>query len=71
MSQKLPLPKRFPDASFLVRAKVWTPERDTVEVEGPFDKTAGYLLLMVASNAHPTGKKLKAMKECLEILLKE
>jgi len=49
--------------------KVWTPERGSIEMDGPYDETAGHLLIMVGANAHPTGKKLAAMKRCLKALL--
>lgn len=63
--------KEFPDAPFLVRLKLWTPDRNIVDADGPYDDVPGHLLLMVASNGHPTGKKLKAMEDCLKVLLDE
>ena len=69
--RKPSLPKQFPDALFVARTKVWTPERGSAEVTGPYDETAGHLLLMVAVNAHPGGKKLVAMKKCLKVLLEK
>lgn len=65
------LPKRFPDAPFVARTKIWTPMRSTAEIDGPYDETAGHLLLMVASISHPKGKKLAAMKRCLKVLLED
>ena len=67
--RQLTLPKQFPDAPFVARTKVWTLDRNTAEIEGPYEETAGHLLLMVASTAHPEGKKLAAMKKCLKVLL--
>jgi len=65
------LPKRFPHAPSPVRTKIRTPERGSAEIEGPCDETAGYLLLMVASNSGPNGKKPAAMKKCLDALLED
>jgi hypothetical protein len=69
--RQLPLPKRFPDAPFVGRTKVWTDDGGSVEAEGPYDDVAGHLLLMVAVHAHPKGKKLAAMKKCLKVLLEK
>ena len=68
MSRKLPLPKQFPKAPFVVRMKVWTPTRASAEITGPFDDVPGELLLMVGVLAHAKGKKLAAMKRCLKAL---
>ena len=68
MARQLSLPTRFPDSPFLVRAKYWTPDRGTMEVEGPYDEVPGELLMMVSVHGHATGKKLAAMKRCLKAL---
>ena len=65
------LTQRFPEAPFVARTKVWTKDRSTVEADGPYDEVAGALLLMVAVNAHPEGRKLAAMKRCLKVLMEE
>lgn len=69
MSRKPSLPKQFPDAPFVTRGKIWTPKRSVVEYSGPYDDVSGHLLLMVAATAHPKGKKLAAMEQCLKVLL--
>ena len=69
--RQLSLPKQFPDAPFVARTKIWTPQRNSAEITGPYDEVAGELLLMVATIAHPKGKKLAAMKKCLKILLEK
>lgn len=68
MSRKPSLPNRFPKAPFVAKVKLWTPDRNILEAEGPYNETAGRLLAMVAACAHPRGKKRKAMEDCLAVL---
>ena len=62
------LPKRFPDAPFIARLKIWTPKRNIIEVEGPYDETSGELILLAACITQPNDTQLAAMKECLSVL---
>lgn len=59
---------KFPDAPFVARTKIWSPLRNSLEVDGPYNDIAGELLMRVAVCSHPTGRKLEAMRKCLEIL---
>ncbi len=71
MTTQKALLKKFADAPFVAKTKIWTPDRNSAEVDGPYDDVAGHLLLMVASLSHPKGKDRKAMRECLEVLTRK
>lgn len=61
------LPNRHPD-SMVVRAKVWTHARSTIEVEGPYDDEAAVLVLACLSIVDPTPEQLEVMREAVEAL---
>lgn len=71
MRTQTELLKNFSDSPFIAKVKVWTPDRNVLEADGPYDDVAGRLLTMVASCAHPEGKSRKAMEECLKVLTRE
>ena len=65
MARERNLKALFPESPFLARVKVWTPDRNTLETDGPYDEVSGELLTLVAAIAHPQGEALEAMKRCI------
>lgn len=69
--KRVSLPKQFPNAAFIVKAKFWTPERSTIELTGPYEHDQAFLALMLLS--HVGGLKpreAKLAKQLLELLVK-
>lgn len=69
--KRVSLPKQFPDAAFIVKAKFWTPERSTIELTGPYEHDQGFLALMLLSHAGGLGpRERKVAKQLLDMLCK-
>ena len=72
-TKKKRLPDRFPDAAYVGRLKLWTPDRNIMEMEAGFPEVVGDLLLMASCVGAGTVKPRheKAMRECLAVLWPE
>lgn len=68
MTKRTPILSRFPNAPFIVRAKFWTPQRSTIELEGPYGEIQGALALQVLSTMDPTAEQREAMAALLAML---
>lgn len=49
--EKLPLPDRFPDASFVLDATMWTPERNMLDIEFQLNRDQGQAILFIVTNS--------------------
>lgn len=68
-AKKKSLPECFPDAAFIVQARFWTPKRNIIDVEGPFEHDHGLVaLLLLAHPSELTRKQKQLVKELTETL---
>ena len=49
--EKTPLPDRFPDADFVLKATVWTPERNAIDLEYQLSEKHGNALLFIIASS--------------------
>lgn len=69
MARAPSLPKQFPDADFVVKAKFWTPKRNTVEISGPYEHDQAFLAMMLLSKVGGLSRReRKLAKELLGLL---
>lgn len=69
MPRKLSLPARFPEAAFIIKAKIWTPQRSTIEIEGHYEHDQGFLALLLLSSVKGLNPHEASLaKELLELL---
>jgi hypothetical protein len=71
MAKAPSLPKQFPDADFVVKAKFWTPKGSTVDLSGPYPEFQGACALMILSTMNPTPRQRKLMEELYRELTKK
>lgn len=48
---KTPLPDRFPDADFVLKATMWTPARNALDMEYHLNREQGQAILFIISNS--------------------
>lgn len=54
---------------FVIKAKIWTKMRSTIEAQGPFDPVVGHLVtLLLCRRDPPNAKARKMMLDLTELL---